>query len=357
MKQTYTASNICNAIDCLDKTVLYEYLNPRNHGQIMIVSVKKPEGPIVIRRRKSLVDAFGREESLSPQMIWRVANALNTGIPVNLDRILGASYNTRSVLESLLAYTPEIRFCYPGRWENIDGHLATKRGHKHIILSGEPHAIGSFAELRLGEDCVISEIPSLGMMYDVVPVVQAGADPLTIEIRRRHSQIQVALYEIAKSLDMRTWLAVEDHGIKYNGTPILQHQNIVTDLRAESTIRSFPDAIDVAKHIDCMYFNGGLPFAFEVEHTTGVTSGLTRMLNFRNKAEHLNTHYVIVAPDEDRTLVMQKSQPAQFDDIEPLYFPYSHVEDLYSFISRHGGKMNGVKKDFLLNFMEPCKAA
>lgn len=174
---------------------------------------------------------------------------------------------------------------------------------------------------------------------------------------RLYSEIQVALYEIAKSLDMRTWLAVEDHGIKYNGTPILQHQNIVTDLRDENTIRSFPDAIDVAKHIDCMYFNGGLPFAFEVEHTTGVTSGLTRMLNFRNKAEHLNAHYVIVAPDEDRTLVMQKSQPSQFDDIEPLYFPYSHVEDLYSFISRHGGKMNGVKKDFLLNFMEPCRAA
>ena len=357
MKQTYTASNICNAIDALDKSVRYEYLNPRNHGQIMIVSVRKPEGPVVIRRRKSPGAAFGAEESISPQMIWRVANALNSGIPVNLDRILGGSYNTRSVLESLLAYTPEIRFCYPGRWENIDGHLAIKRGHKHIVLSDTPHAAGALAELELGEDCVISEIPSLGMMYDVVPVVQAGADPLEIEIRRRHSQMQVALYEIAKALDMRTWLAVEDHGIKYNGTPILQHQNIVTDLRAENSICTYPDAVEVAKHIDCLFFNGGLPFAFEVEHTTGVTSGLTRMLNFRNKAEHLNTHYVVVAPDESRNLVMQKSQPSQFDDIEPLFFPYSQVEELYSFISRHGGRMYGVKKDFLLNFMEKCKAA
>ena len=357
MKQTYTASNLCNAIDSLDRRIQYEYLNPRNHGQIKIVSVKKPEGPITIRRRKSVAAPFGEEESISTQMIWRVANALSTGIPINLDRILGGSYNTRSVLESLLAYTPEIRFCYPGRWENIDGHLTTKRGHKHIVLSDQPHAIGSFAELKLGDDCVISEIPALGMMYDVVPVVPAGADPLAIEIKRRHSQIQIALYEIAKSLDMRTWLAVEDHGIKYNGTPILQHKNIVTDLHAENTICSFPDAIDVAKHIDCMYFNGGLPFAFEVEHTTGVTSGLTRMLNFRNKAEHLNTHYVVVAPDEDRNLVMQKSQPSQFDDIEPLFFAYSQVEDLYSFIARHDGKMRGVKKDFLLNFMEKCKAA
>jgi len=357
MTQTYTASNICNAIDALDKSVRYEYLSSRNHGQIEIVSVKKPEGPITIRRRKSLDVPFGEEESISPQMIWRVANALSTGIPINLDRILGGSYNTRSVLESLLAYTPEIRFCYPGRLENINGQLVTKPGHKHIVLSDQPHAAGSLAELPLGEDCVISEIPSPGMMYDVVPVVKAGADPVTIEIKRRHSQIQIALYEIAKALDMRTWLAVEDHGIKYNGMPILRHRNIIANLHTENTISSFPDAIDVAKHIDCMYFNGGLPFAFEVEHTTGVTSGLTRMLNFKNKAEHLNTHYVIVAPDEDRTLVMQKSQPSQFDEIEPLFFPYSQVEDLYSFIARHGGRMKGVKKDFLLNFMEQCKAA
>lgn len=357
MSQAYTASNICNAIDSLDKSILYEYLNPRNHGQIKIVSVKKPEGPIVIRRRKSLAEPFGDEETMSPQMIWRVANALSVGIPINLDRVLGGSYNTRSVLESLLAYTPEVRYCYPGRWENIDGHLTVKHGHKHIILSDQPHPIGTIAELQLGEDCVISEIPSLGMMYDVVPVVQAGADPLAIEIKRRHSQIQVALYEIAKSLDMRTWLAVEDHGIKYNGTPILQHPNIVNDLHQEKSISLYSDAIDVAKHIDCMYFNGGLPFAFEVEHTTGVTSGLTRMLNFRNKAEHLNTHYVIVAPDEDRNMVIQKSQPSQFEEIQPLFFPYSQVEDLYSFISRHGGKMYGVKKDFLLNFMEPCRVA
>ena len=357
MKQTYTASNICNAIDSLDRSVYYEYLNPRNHGQIRLIAVHKPEGPILIRRRKSQAEGWGALESISSQMIWRVANALSSGIPINLDRILGGSYNTRSVLESLLAYTPEIRYCYPGRWEQAEGHLEVKRGHKHIILSDQPHALGTLAKLELGEDCIISEIPSPGMMYDVVPVVPAGTDPIEYEIKRRHSQIQIALYEIAKSLDMRTWLAVEDHGIRYQGTPILQHQQIIKDLYNENSINGFPAAVEVAKHIDCMYFNGGLPFAFEVEHTTGVTSGLTRMLNFRNKAEHLNTHYVIVAPDEDRAEVLRKSQPAQFEDIEPLFFPYSQVEDLYSFISRHGGKMGGVKKDFLLNFMESCRAA
>ena len=28
------------------------------------------------------------------------------------------------------------------------------------------------------------------------------------------------------------------------------------------------------------------------------------------------------------------------------------VEELYSFVSRHSGKIRGIKKDFLLTFME-----
>ena len=44
--------------------------------------------------------------------IRRVSNAINPGEPFNIDRILGASYNTRSVLETLIALTPEFYYCY-----------------------------------------------------------------------------------------------------------------------------------------------------------------------------------------------------------------------------------------------------
>ena len=358
MNRTYTANDICRAINALDKSRYYGYLDPKNHGEIKIESVKLPEGPIVIKRRKSAEHCFGKDVSLSAQMIWRTANALNSGIPVNLDRVLGGSYNTRSVLEALLANTPEIYTCLPGRIESVNGREKIVRGHKHIILSETPHNAGTVESLDLGDDCVISEIPAAGMMYDVVPAIRKAKDPLEIEIRRRHSQIQGALAEIAKAMGMRAWLAVEDHGIRYNGRVITEYPFIVRDLRNERSINNYPDAMDVAKHIDCMYFNGGLPFAFEVEHTTGVTSGLTRMLSFKNHGPNYSTRYVIVAPDEDRNLVIAKSQPEQFEEINPMYFPYSQVEDLYSFISRHGGMLKGVKKeDFLLNFMEECRAA
>ena len=223
------------------------------------------------------------------------------------------------------------------------------------IKDNQPHEIGQVVEPPLGEDFVISEIPTLETSYDIVPSRrQEGID---IAIARRHSQIQVCLAEIAKALDMRTWLAVEDHGIRYNGRVIMEYPFIVQNLSDERALMGYPDAISVANHIDCMFFNGGLPYAFEVEHTTGVTSGLNRMLSFKNKAEHLNTRYVIVAPDEDRELVMTRAQPAQFQPIEPLFFSYSQVEDLYAFIHRHNGKLMGTGKEFLNTFMEPCRAA
>ena len=355
MARKFTATDICRVIDSLDKKRLYGYLNPSTHGEIQIVQVTMPDGPIAIRRR-SIGGTFGAITHISAQMLWRAANALNTGLPINLDRVLAGSYNTRSVLEALLAHTPEIYTCHPGRQESIGDCVKIKRGHKHIIFKdNQPHAIGQVVELALGEDFVISEIPTLETSYDIVPSRrEAGVD---VAITRRHSQIQVCLAEIARALNMRTWLAVEDHGIKYNGKVITEYPFIVKNLEDERTLSAFPDAISVANHIDCMFFNGGLPYAFEVEHTTGVTSGLNRMLSFRNKAEHLNTRYVIVAPDEDRELVMHRAQPAHFEPIEPFFLSYSKVEDLYAFIHRADGKLLGTSKEFLSTFMERCRAA
>ncbi len=347
----FTAADICRAIDALNKNVYYSYANPRTHGEIKIVRVQLPEGPITIKRHR-IGDPWGDEENISSQMIWRIANALNSRIPINVDRVLGGSYNTRSVLEALLAHTPEIYTCTPGRQETIGGIVTIKRGHKHIIWDPEnPHTMGMMVPKALGENCVINEIPSIDMMYDVVPA-QIQDSGIDIEIRRRHSQIQVALAEIARSLDMRTWLAVEDHGIIYNGRKITEYPFIVKDLSHEPVISSFANAVHVAKHIDCIYFNGGLPFAFEVEHTTGVTSGLNRMLQFKNAANYLNTRFVIVAPDNDREDVLTKASKEQFEDLKTLFFPYSQVEELYAFVSHHTGKIRGVKKDFLLTFME-----
>ncbi len=352
MTRTYTAGDICRAVSALDRNRLYGYINERTHGEIQLVSVTKPEGPITIRRRK-VGGQWGKLETMSSQMLWRVANALSTGMPINVDRVLGGSYNTRSVLEALLANTSEIYTCMPGRLENIGGVISVKRGHKHILFDPvNLHQPGMVVARDLGENCVISETPTAENMYDVAP--PPGNGGLPPEIARRHSQIQVALAEVGRALDMRTWVAVEDHGIIHDGRNILQFPFIVKSLETERVVSNFPEAVNVGRHIDCLQFNGGLPFAFEVEHTTGVTSGLTRMLHFHEKAPHLSTKFVVVAPDEDRGLVMERANHPQYNEISPWYLPYSNVEELYSFSKKRNGVIRGVGKDFLLNFMERC---
>lgn len=352
MKRTFTAADICRAIGALDRGRLYGYLNENTHGGIQIVAVREPEGPIVVRRRR-IGGSWSDDQHISSPMIWRVANALNAGLPVNVDRVLGGSYNTRSVLEALLAHTPEIYTCMPGRLESIGGVTQVKRGHKHILFDPEhPHALGEVVVRDLGENCVISETPTGAAMYDVAPPPLRRE--LAPEIARRHSQIQVALAEIGRALAMRTWVAVEDHGIVHDGRNIMEFPFVVQALESERVISNFPEAVSVGRHIDCLQFNGGLPFAFEVEHTTGVTSGLARMLAFHEHAPHLSTNYVIVAPDEDRNLVMERSNHWQYREISPWYFPYSNVEELYAFSRKRRGVIRGADKRFLFNFMEPC---
>lgn len=350
MNRIFTATDIVRNINALPKNRLYGYLSPKNHGEIQIIRVETPEGPIIIRRRQP-GGSWGEEVSMSSQMIWRLANALNSKIPINVDRVLGGSYNTRSVLEALVALIPEVYTCHPGRQEINGDQVQIVSGHKHIMWRPDapPHQLSIVAEYEIN-NAVISEIPTIDLMYDVVPVMPPG-EGIDIEIKRRHAQIQVALAEIARALDMRTWLAVQDHGIVYNGRRIVEYDFIVKNLAEENAISTYPNAIRVARNIGCIYFNGGAPFAFEVEHSTGVTSGLTRMLDFKTKAEHLNTRYVIVAPDSDREQVLRKSSQEHFRCLQPLFFPYSQVEELYSFFNRHNN-IQGLNRDFLLTFME-----
>ena len=100
-------------------------------------------------------------------MIWRVANAINVGDPINLDRILGGSYNTRSVLETLIALTPEFYFCYPGRIKDIDGHSSIEHGHKHLVwLPDAPQSKWCTSGKSRCKIWLYQKIPMQSVTYD-----------------------------------------------------------------------------------------------------------------------------------------------------------------------------------------------
>lgn len=287
-------------------------------------------------------------------MIWRIANAFFPNQPINFDRILGASYNTRSVLEALIAYTPEFYYCYPGRIEMISSTTRIQRGHKHLMwCPDQPHEMGQLKQIET--DIVISEIPNTEIIYDALVLPDESLLPsgMDIETKRRHTQIQIALIEIGRQLGFRTYIAQNDMGITYKDKKIGEMEGVVPTLSNERIMRVYSEAMHAARLIDCIWFKNGslMPAVIEVEHSTGVTSGLTRMLRLYNHIKGFMTRYVIVAPDEDRDKVIRECNRLEFQPLNAKYFPYSAVEELYALCKKR--KIRGVTEEFLDCYMEP----
>lgn len=284
-------------------------------------------------------------------MIWRIANSIREGVPVNLDRVLGASYNTRSAFESLLVHTPQFYWCKPGRIQIMNSSTSVESGHKHVIwLPEEPHENGLIQEHET--DITISEIPSQEAIYDSLFVPNESAVGLDIEVRRRHIQIQIALINIGRHLGFGTWLAQNDRGVRYQDKTLSEIEGVLPRLDQGTVISHYGDAVNAGKLIDCIWFKGDreMPAVIEVEHSTGVTSGLSRMQNFQSKFPRFETRYIIAAPDEDRSKVLREIHKEQFESLNAVYMPYSAVEELWVLFSRHGAK--GVSAEFIDNFTE-----
>lgn len=354
--QKITGYNLVSFINQLPKNQDYNYINERTKGLIRITRVELPGGPIYIKRwnpSKGGTSDTAREESISSEMVWRVANAIFEGQPINLDRVLGGSYNTRSVLESLIAHTPQFYYCYPGRIFDIAGESTVERGHKHIVwLPSEPHANGVLA--LKDTEVAISEIPTSAAVYESLTIPDTvDLSGMDIDIARRHTQIQVAIYLIGLQLGFRTWIAQNDKGILYQDKPLIELDGVVKSLQNENLVSPYEGAVSAGLYIDCIWFKNGrlMPAVMDVEHTTGVTSGLTRMLNFYNKIPPIKTRYVIVAPDEDRDHVIHEANKDIFKELDVRYFPYSAVEELYVICQRR--KLRGITEEFLDCYMEP----
>lgn len=351
-----TAEQLVRAISHLPKDRVYHYVNPATKGQIKIVRVDLPEGPVIIKRwnpHEGETESGASDESISTNMLWRVANAVRDGVPLNIDRVVGASYNTRSVLEALLAHTPQFYFCYPGRNMDTASIHSVQRGHKHLLwCPSDPHPPNTAQERATS--VVISEIPAMEATYEAVTIPPETASALTqdINLLRRHAQIQVALIMIGKQLGFRSWIAQNDQGIIYRDTPLGRLEGVVIALHDEPLLRSYAEAVAAALLIDCIWFKNAklMPAVMEVEHTTGVTSGLTRMRKFKDTFPPFPTRYVIVAPDEEREKVVSEANKDIYRELNVRFFPYSAVEELYALCQHR--KIRGVTEEFLDCYME-----
>jgi len=351
-EQRLFVNDLVRAISQLPKDRRYHYINPSTKTILVIDSIQLPEGPIYVKRWNPSKGEGLDDATITPistEMMARIANAFVPDHPINFDRVLGASYNTRSALETLLAHTPEFYVCYPGRIDSYTGEV--RSGHKHLMWSpNNPHRPGEIVEQDV--DLVISEM-TFEVRYEGLQIPDTLADQtIDIEVARQHARIQIALILIGQQLGYRTWIAQNDRGIVYNNRVLAEMETVIDSLDKEPLIGLFKEAVRSALLIDCIWFGNSryMPAVMEIEHSTGVTSGLTRMRGFQEAIPSINTRYVIVAPDDLRKNVIEKANQPQFRQLNARYFPYSAVEELYRLCQRR--KIRGVTQEFLDSFME-----
>lgn len=358
-----TASDLVTAIAQLHRANherVYAYFNDKTKSRLTIERITRPEGPIVLKRwnpSKGEKRSAAKTETISAPMLHRVAYAIQPGIPINLDRVLGASYNTRSALETLLGYTPEFHFCYPGR---IEVHVATqhlKRGHKHLLYTDEkPHKLGVHSTIETS--VTISELPGSSTVYEAVilPDTATSGDSADPEIRRLHAQMQYSLIKIACGLDCTAFVAKNDQATRVGKKKFAELCNVVCELRNQKLFSAYPDAAAEARLIDCIWLKNGrfMPAVFEVEVTTGIVRGLHRMKAFKDKFINLEgTNYVIAAPDKDRARFMKLCSERQFRTLNAKFLPFSSIHELYSMKCK--GRLRGMPFSILDNFLESAK--
>lgn len=199
------------------------------------------------------------------------------------------------------------------------------------------------------KDKLHTELPDFDKIYSQITfedeLSQSYLENKSIEIR-------AFLIMIGKQLGFRTWVAQNDKGIIYQNKKLGEFEGIIAKLEDEILIKSHHDAVKAALLIDCIWFKNGrlMPAVMEIEHSTGVTSGLTRMKNFYDRFPPFPTRYVVVAADEDRNKVVQEANKPQFADLQTKFFPYSAVEELYALCQRR--KLKGVTEEFLDCYLE-----
>jgi type II restriction enzyme len=203
---------------------------------------------------------------------------------------------------------------------------------------------------------VISEI-ELGIEFGEIRVAPATPseefNTVEVQAKKTHTQMQVALVEIGNALGFRTWIAKNDRSIIVGDKQLGGLKGVVSSLE-DVPILYNAEIRQAASLIDCIWFSNDfkyVPAVIEVEHSTGVTSGLTRMLKFKSTIPSIVTKFTIVAPNEFRNKVVSEGNSAVFRSLDARFMPYSTVRELYGLIKRYS-LANVVERNFIEPFME-----
>jgi type II restriction enzyme len=342
-----TTADLASAIDQLDKQITYPYVGGRSAFRIR--EIIKPEGGVIFQTIdfRGVVSAERRIPADSLATVAAICTH-KPNFPLQLDRLFNAGGNTRSALESMLAYTSHFFVCYPERLDSYSGR--SRRDLRHIMwCPEETHPVGQLAEKEYLE--VINEVENSLDFGNISLTLDERFD--TIEAKRTHIQMQVALVEIGNALGLKTWVASNDRATRV-GDSILGAKAGVVSSFSEVPVIYTRKAQEIASLIDCLWIakdGRQLVAAFEVEHTTGITPGVTRMAKLREELPSIDTLFVVVASEDMRTKVVQEANTALYRTLNVKYMSYSTVRELYGLVQKYRLAGN-VDARFILAFLE-----
>lgn len=306
--KTLTAKVLVEEIAKLGIDRRYEYVSGKN--SIQVKRINSPEGPIQFNRLDKNGDpSLG---SISPQQLTKIAAICQSkpNYPLHIDRIFSAGGNSRSALEALLVHTPHFFVCNPDRIDVYSGEV--KSDLKHIMwCPDDTHELGQIVTKDYA-GIINEQEASIDFGEIEVTSLNLGDEFETIDAKRVHVQMQVALVRIGEALNLKTWVAKNDHSVKVGGMRLVDMPSVVSDINEIGLF--FDEEIkDAVSMIDCIWLSPdyrNIPAVIEIEHSTGVTSGLTRMLKLSEKFPAIQPTYTVVAPNTMRAKsVSEISQP------------------------------------------------
>lgn len=341
-------SDLVNAIAQLGTQQVYSY--PSGNTKFKIVEVTKPEGPIrFLRWSSNESEQKGSIARVSTNQLTTVASVFSNrpDYPIHLDRLFSAGGNTRSALEALLANTPNFFICYVQRTHAYTGNRTVQ---KHLVWHPDKtHQVGEITETSYEQE--ISEIELDVNFGDIRVTSSMLSDEFdSIEAKKIHTQMQVALVEIGNALNFKTWIAKNDRSIPVGNSQLGRLKGVLQSLE-EVPIFHSPEMKQAASLIDCIWFTPDfkfIPAVIEVEHSTGVTSGLTRMLKFRETMPSWKTRFTVVADSALRNKVVSEANNPVFRELQTKFMSYATVRELYGLIQKYN--LSGVIEQ---NFIEP----
>jgi type II restriction enzyme len=339
--------DLVKAIAELGTKRTYEYFSGRN--TLRVIEIASPEGPISFVRGESETRA-----SISINKLVTAASVFSSrpNYPIHFDRLYDAVGNDRSALETLLAHTPHFFICYPQRTNPYTG-VTSRSPRKHLMWCPEKaHPLGEMEEADY--DQVITDF-ELEVNFGDISITQEmlGQEFETIEAKRTHTQIQIALVEIGRALDCKTWIAANDRSIPVKNATLGSLLGVIQSLDEVDLL--YNAALKrAASLIDCIWLSQQLDFisaVIEVEHSTGVMSGLERMLSLKNLIRNFSSNFIIVAPDDQRNKVIKEATKSHFRELNAKFLPYSNIRVLYGLI-QHYSLSRVVNYSFINPFLE-----